>query len=62
MSQYDNLLKELPNIAKVVAEFPDSVQEKAFDTLILEGRAKKYYPGFKECCRIRSGRSGIRPV
>ena len=23
---------------------------------------RKYYPGFKACCRIRSERSGIRPV
>ena len=28
---------------------------------IVQGR-RKYYPGFKACCRIRSDRSGISPV
>ena len=34
----------------------------ACDRLILKGERRKYYPGFKECCRIRSDKSGIIPI
>jgi len=34
MTQYEKLMKEFPEIAKVISGFPEAVQPKAFDVLV----------------------------